>query len=171
MTEQQEHAANLKKSRSGSLKNSINTAKKKLDAAKDSISLMSYADPLKDWMFGIALIFAILKDILDLIDNALVAAAGLGAILTFIFTLLASFIIGFVMLLTGSSSKNKVARTILKRFAILAGTTLIEFIPGIDLLPLESITVVVIVWMTLVERKVDAEEDKKKKDEPQPQTA
>jgi len=158
MPEQQQHASNLRAAQASSLKNSAQTIQKNAKAAMNVASLATYIDPFMDWLFGISLLFAVIKDILDLIDTALYAAGG--EILIIITTLLCSIIIGFVMLLTGSSGKNKLTRTVTKRILLLLGTTIVEMLPGIDILPLESLVVIIIIWMTLTERKAGTEKSK-----------
>lgn len=164
MADQQAHANNLKSSRADTLKNSARQAKKTAKEALNVASVMAQFNPLMDWLFAIAFIAALLKDILDIVNTVLIAAGGIGAVLIFIFTLMASAVIGFIMILTGSSGKTKMAKTIAKRItkriAILAGATLVELIPGVDLLPIESLVVVVIFWMTLDERKLNAEKER-----------
>ncbi|KKR21834.1 MAG: hypothetical protein UT50_C0003G0015 [Candidatus Moranbacteria bacterium GW2011_GWA2_39_41] len=162
MSDEQRHSNNLKSAQAGSFKNSASKVRNNLKAATNAISLMTYIDPFMDWLFAIALIFAIIKDILDLVNTALIAAGGIGAVLIFILTTICSLVIGFVILLTGSSGKTKLAKTIAKKVALLVGATLVEYIPGIDILPIESLVVIIIVWMTLTERKEAAEEEKAK---------
>lgn len=160
MSDTHQHSSNLKAARAGSLKNSVQNAKKNIKAALNIGSLITYIDPFIDWLFAIALIFAIIKDILDIPDEALIAAYGSGEILIIITTIICSLAIGFIMLLTGSSGKGKFVKGLLKRFGLLIGATIVEIIPGIDSLPLESVSVIAIVWMTLVERKKAAEKEK-----------
>ncbi|MDP1619833.1 MAG: hypothetical protein Q8L11_02765 [Candidatus Moranbacteria bacterium] len=162
--EQQNHANNLKMARIGSLKNSAQNIRKNVKAAVNVVSLTAYLEPFTDWLFGIALILAIIKDIFDLVNNALIAAFGIGIPLIVVFTAIVSLAIGFIMLLTGSSGKRKTAKKIaqglLKRFLLLVGASAIEAVPAISLLPLESLVVIIIFWLTLVERKKNAEAQK-----------
>lgn len=159
MSEQQ-HADNLNASRAASLKNPTQQLKKQIPGPLESFTLLKYLDPFMDWLFGIALIFAVLKDIFDIINNALVAAGGVGWLLIIIFTTFCSLIIFFIMLITGASGKTKIARNIAKRIALLIATTLAEYLPAIDLLPLETLVVIIIFYMTLKERKNSAQEEK-----------
>jgi hydrogenase-4 membrane subunit HyfE len=168
--EQQNHSSNLKAAQASSLKNSAKNLKKSVKAVANVVSLMTYINPFMDWLFGIALIFAIIKDIMDIIDTALVPVGGVGAALIFITTFVCSMIIGFVMILTGSSSKKKAAKEQAKgllknskwlvKLLLLLGVSLVEMIPAIDLLPTESIAVILIVIMTLKERRATAEAEK-----------
>ncbi|MDO8240581.1 MAG: hypothetical protein Q7T51_01155 [Candidatus Moranbacteria bacterium] len=159
MSEQTEHQNkdNLSASRAGSLKNSLQNAKKNIDAAKNIGSLMTHLELITDWVFGLALAAAALKDILDLVDTALIALGGLGVVLIFVSTGMASIVIAVAMFITSASGNSKVGRKIAKKISVLAGTTIIEFIPGIDVLPLETLAVIIIIWLTLVERKVAAD--------------
>lgn len=157
-----------KKDLATSRRDRLRNARKKIQSAGQTVALLAYVNPFIDWLFGVALAVAILKDILDLIDNALIAAGGAGLVLIFIFSTLASLLIGFVIFLTGSSSKTTAAREKVKslksklfnrttrKILVLLGVTLIEFIPAVDLLPLESLTVLLTFWMTLKERREDA---------------
>jgi len=168
MSDQQQHAENLQASRASSDRDSAKNAKKKITSAINNISLLGYIDPFMDWLFGIALIFAILKDILDLINNFLITAGGVGWLLIMIFTSFCTIIIGLIMLLTGSSNKRTAAekkakgisKKIWKRILLLLGFSLVEILPVIDLLPMESIVVLVIFWMTLKERRANAQGEK-----------
>lgn len=159
MSEQQ-HADNLNASRADSLKNSAGNARKNIQTAKNAAnvaSLMQYIDPFMDWLFGIALAFAILKDILDILNTALIAAGGVGWFLIMLFTGACSLAIFFIMLITGASGKTGMAKGIAKRIVALLVATGAEMIPGIGLLPMESIVVIIILWMTLAERKTAAQ--------------
>jgi len=162
--QQQSHAENLKAARAGSFKKSAQNVKKNIKAAANAVSLMAYLEPFTDWLFGIALILAIIKDIFDLINNALIAAFGIGIPLIVVFTAIVSLAIGFIMLLTGSSGKRKTAKKIaqglFKRFLLLVGASSVEAVPAISLLPFESLIVIIIFWLTLVERKKNAEAQK-----------
>lgn len=168
MASQQDHANNLKTSRTGTFKNSVQKTKKRARVVMNGASLMIHLNPFRDWLFAIAFMAALLKDILDIVNTALIAAGGLGAALIFIFTVMASLVIIITIYLTGSYSKTKKARSsaekfkitaspLLKKLLLLAGMTMVEIIPIVDLFPLETVTVYFIVKMTLVERKLNAE--------------
>lgn len=159
--EPQNHADNLKAARSASFRNSVRNTRKNIKAAANVVSLMGYIEPFTDWLFGIALILAIIKDIFDIVNNALIAAFGIGIPLIVVFTAIVSLAIGAIMLLTGSSGKRrtakKITRGITKRIILLLSASSVEAVPAISLVPLESLIVVVIFWMTLVERKKNAQ--------------
>jgi hypothetical protein len=154
-----DHAANLNSARKGSLKNSAKKAKKAITGTVNFFSLLGYINPFIDWLFGIALILAILKDILDIVNNALIAAGGVGEILIIIFTFFISVFIFLVMIITGSVGKTKMARNTIKKILAIIGIAIAEAIPAIDLLPMETILVVTTFWMTLRERKKGAQEN------------
>lgn len=101
-----------------------------------------YLNPFMDWLYGIALALAILKDILDF--------TGLGSLplIGTVITLMVSLFIFMVMFLTGSGAKRKMAR-----YSILMGGTLVEFIFGIDFLPIETLIVILVFRITLQERQ------------------
>ena len=161
-SEQHDFANKLKTARrvASSAVNTAQAVKEGAKAAFDLAKLAAYIDPFMDWLYGIALIFAIIKDVLDLPDEALIAAYGAGEILIIITTLICSIAIFFIMLLAGSSGKGKVVKGLLKKFGVLAGATIVEMIPAIDSLPIESISVIAIFIMTLIERKTAADGEK-----------
>jgi hypothetical protein len=117
---------------------------------KIAFSLSAQLDPLLDWLYGIALALAILKDILDLVGIGSLPAIGTAV------TLMISFCIGFVMLITGSRKMTKAARGIIKRLGVLIGGTVIEMLFGINFLPVETLVVIIVFYMTLRERALNA---------------
>lgn len=150
---EQTHADNLKKSRLGSLKNSAKNAKKNIKDAVNVLSLMAYFNPFMDWLFGIALALAILKDILDF--TGIGSLPGIGTVIT----LAVSFTIAGIMFLTGSASKIKISKQG-KKFIVLIGGTFIELIFGIDFVPIETFMVIYIFYLTLRSRRESAQENK-----------
>ncbi|HCU70764.1 MAG TPA: hypothetical protein DIC35_03330 [Candidatus Moranbacteria bacterium] len=155
------YASNLRLVQKRSFKDSISKGGKRASAAIKSVSLFAYIDPFIDWLFGIALILAMLKDLLDIINTVLIAVFGIGEILTIIFTFFISVFIFLIMVITGSTGKVKMARSIIKRTLLLIGTAITEMIPAVGMLPLETVLVVVAFVMTLAERK-KAEQGNKK---------
>lgn len=117
-------------------------------------SLMKYVDPFLDWAFGIALMIAIFKDIIDLIGIG--SFPIIGTLLTFF----ASCIIFFCTLITGSGAKKDFARRIMKKYGTIIIGTLIEFIFGIDFLPIETCIVIIVYALTLHERFEEEQEQK-----------
>jgi hypothetical protein len=152
-TTQAAHATNLKAAQKGSLKNSAQKAKQIISAG----SLSRYIDPFIDWLFAIALMLAILKDISDILTTTLLVAGGLGEMLVFIFTSFTSIFIFLIMIITGSTGNVKLAKSIIKKTLLLLATAMAEMIPIIDLLPMESILVVVVFWITLRDRRKAAQ--------------
>lgn len=152
------HADNLNAARKESSKKPLTKAKKAIADTVNVMSLLTYINPFIDWLFGIGLTLAILKDILDIVNNALIVAGGVGEILIIIFTFFISIFIFLLAVITGSVGKVKLAKSIIKKTLLLIATGIAEAIPAIDLLPMETILVCIIFWMTLKERKKAAEE-------------
>lgn len=123
-----------------------------------SLSLANHIDPLWDWIFGIALSFAILKDIVDLVG--LGSLPVVGTLITFF----ASSVIFFALLLAGSGAKNK-TKGYLKKYGTLAIGTMIEFVFGIDFLPIETCVVVLTYVFVLQERQEEAMEKEAEKNQ------
>lgn len=151
MPDEQQHSSNLKAARASSLKNSAQNVKKNIKAAANIASLMTYIDPFMDWLFGIALSVALLKDILDLVGFGSFPAIGT------VVTLMASATIALIMFITGSGSKAKMIKGLVKsgakRYGVLVFGTIIEMIFGIDFLPIETTVVIIVFILTLQERR------------------
>lgn len=154
-----DHAANLNSARKGSLKNSAKKAKKTITDIINTESLLKYIHPFIDWLFGVAISLAILKDTLDIPDTALIPVLGIGEIITIILTFFISIIIFVIIIITGSAGRARVAKNTIKKLIAIISTGLIEIIPAIDLLPMETILVIATFWMTLKERQRDAQEN------------
>jgi preprotein translocase subunit YajC len=116
-----------------------------------ALALMAYINPFIDWLFGIALILAILKDILDFVGIG--SLPGIGTVVT----LTVSAIIGAVMFIAGSSAQSKRAKSYRKLLTLAAGTT-VEMVFGVDFLPIETIMVIFIFQWTLEDRQAAAKE-------------
>ncbi|MFZ5982233.1 MAG: hypothetical protein ACOYS2_01495 [Patescibacteria group bacterium] len=121
---------------------------------KMALSLWKYLDPFMDWLFGIALSLAIIKDVLDFVGVGSLPAIGTAV------TFCVSFAIGLIMFITGSRGAKKAVRGALKRFGVLAGGTGIELFFGLNFFPIESAVVVIVFYMTLRERAVSAKDEK-----------
>lgn len=109
-----------------------------------------------DWTYFLAFTLAILKDILDPLE-----VTGIWLIVVFIATLLCSIFIAMMMFISGDSRRRKVVRSWIaldKKWVVLILGTIIEFIPGIDILPIETATVAIIYVLALSDRKQAAEE-------------
>lgn len=118
-------------------------------------SLLKYAFDADFFLYAAALFVALLKDILDWIGIGSLPAIGT------VITICISIFIFFMMLLAGSSGKMKMATRIVRRYLILGVGSLIEFLFGINFLPVLTLTVLVIWFMALAEKKQEAEEKKK----------
>lgn len=135
----------------GLTKNNIRDAKNLLKNATPLglFSLIFQMKPFSDWMYGIALLAAVSKDILDIIS-----ATGIGYILVLITTLCVSILIAFMMLLGSfSSGYGRSQQKIIRSWLILGGGTTIELIFGVNFLPIETTTVVIIYALMLSARK------------------
>jgi hypothetical protein len=106
-----------------------------------------------DLVYGVALIAAALKDLLDIVE-----ATGWGYFFVIILTLLIFIFIGFMMLLgiiLGGGGSLKIL------FPLFGGTT-VEMLFGLNLLPITMATVLSIYWIVLSKRKKNQEKMRKK---------
>lgn len=152
--EEQEKAQQLKEIRRNLPKNNLEKIRSTVSKAKNVpniASLITHIDPFTDWLFGIALSLALLKDILDLVGIGSLPA--IGTVVTFI----VSLSIGFIMLITGSRSKSKMMRSLIKsgakKYGVLVFGSIIEMIFGIDFLPIETTVVIIVFILTLQDRR------------------
>ena len=102
-------------------------------------------------IYGIAFSLAALKDLLDL---AIGIIPGVVTVIGFCI----SIAIGFTLLFDGiSSSQRKAARIkarMIRRYLVLIAGTMVEsFLVGLNYFPFELLTVAIIYWMSLVDRK------------------
>lgn len=120
--------------------------------AKDIVTAPTEIQAMDVPIYGIAFSLALLKDILDLAFIGSLPA--IGTVVTFC----VSIAIGFVLIFDGISvSQRRVARRMTRRFLILIAGTLAEGILfGLNFFPIETITVAIIYWMALVDRKAEA---------------
>lgn len=114
-------------------------------------SLMAQANILSDWPYALALIAAILKDIFDIME-----ATGIGYAFVIIFTFLCSIWIAMMMLLASGGQGRRQQKIIRSWLILLSGTTA-EMIFGIDILPIETLTVLIIYALALLDRKTSKE--------------
>ncbi len=126
------------------IKSAAKTAKK-LSKIGAVASLLKEANMLLDMPFIAALGAAVLKDALDLADFATV-------ILPMLFSSFCSIFIFMMLLLVGASGKKKMASNMIKKGLVVIGGGVFDAVPGLDLFPIETATVLVIYLMTLYER-------------------
>lgn len=148
-------------------KNKIAQAKKMAGMAKSLssvatplavASLLKYVDWFKDWLYMIALMFAIAKDLIDFVGVGSLPALGT------VISICCSIMIFLLMLLAGSSGKARFAKKYMNKFIVLIAGTLAEAVLfGLNFLPIETATVIVIYIMVLVERKQEKESEDKEK--------
>jgi hypothetical protein len=133
--------SNLRKARSTYQK--AKQKKEQIMASFKLISLGKYMNPFIDWLYGIALILAIFKDVSDLV--------GLGSlpVIGTLVTAGVSSVIWFIMLITWSGAKKKLARY----SALILGTT-IEMFFGLNFFPIETFVVVFVFYLTLKGRRL-----------------
>lgn len=150
--ERLEAARNLSANKTQNASSNASDTKKRAKQMLQALSAMSlgnYVDPFMDWIFGIALCFAILKDVVDLVG--LGSLPVIGTVITFF----ASAIIFFSLLLAGGGGKKKKWA---KKYGIIIVGTLLEFLFGLNFLPVETCVVIAVYGLTLIERKEAAEE-------------
>jgi hypothetical protein len=146
------HADNLKAARKGHrLKNSLNKAK----GAAQELSLFKYIRP-EDFIFvGFAIILALLKDILDFVGVGSLPAIGT------VITLVVSIFIAAFMYLVGANknmrSQVKASSFMMRRILTWLGCTLGEMVFGVDFLPIETIMVLALYRLVLLERKEESQ--------------
>ncbi len=127
-----------------------------------ALSVLSQFNIFMDWVYAAALVAAILKDILDFSE-----ATGVGYIFVIITTFMCSIFIAMMMLLgdsMGGTKERNSTKSIRNWLILLAGTTT-EFIFGLDMLPIETLTVIIIYFFVLAARKEMAEKRKSKQGE------
>ena len=98
----------------------------------------------------VALGLALLKDLLDLV--LIGSLPGIGSIITFIFSLAIVFLIllaGLLSVVTRGVEIKSMTRIwgVIKRLLVLTGGTGVEELFGLNLLPWETGTVILIMWM------------------------
>lgn len=108
-----------------------------------------------DWMIFFPLFFAVLKDVLDYIGFSLPV---LNESLNFSIGALTAMVLAVL----GSNLKSKgIGRKSVRKFIVLLIGMACEEFFGLNLLPIESVTVLVCFLLVLFERVLDAEQEKK----------
>jgi hypothetical protein len=142
---------------STNLPRSPRTSTQKIKDSFSVVSLIKYFDPFMDWMYGIALCLAILKDVSDFVG--LGSLPLIGTLITFC----VSFTIGLIMFITGSGGKSKsakrIAKALIKRYGTLAAGTAVEMFFGLNFFPIETFMVIIVFYLTLQERMLAAKEE------------
>lgn len=144
-----EHANKLKELR----KNMGKSPLKKAKYVAGKVALMKYFNPYMDWLYGIALSAALLKDIVDLVGVGSLPLIGTAV------TVMASITIFAVMLITGNFFKKRWARKI----GVVFMGTAVEIIFGLNFLPVETAIVIIVFYMALDDRRIVAEAAEKKR--------
>lgn len=120
-----------------------------MGAAKDAM-LAFTAFKLKDvFIYGIALVLAFFKDLLDI--AVIGALPGIGTVITWMI----SGSIALLLMFDGvSGAKKRLAGRMIKRMLVLIAGTIVEgFLFGLNFFPFEMATVGLIYFLTLMERK------------------
>lgn len=144
-----EHANKLKELRKDMGKSPL----KKARYVAGKVALMKYFNPYMDWLYGIALSAALLKDIVDLVGIGSLPAIGT------VITLMASITIFAVMFITGNFFKKRWA----KKIGVVFMGTAVEIIFGLNFLPVETAIVIIVFYLALDDRRKEAEAAEKKK--------
>lgn len=118
------------------------------------IKLASQFDASKDWLFILLFNFAILKDLIDIILELTIPPVGI--VVKFITAFLMLLLTIVVMVLTGTSLKNRGAA---KYITTLAIATIADALPFP--IPAATIEVFVIYGLTLFDRLMDSMEEEK----------
>lgn len=144
-SDEKANTENKKVNVNGSLKDTVGNVAKVLNPV-GAVSTLKQINFLMDMPFVAAFGAALLKDLLD-------SVAGPTVILAILFSILCSIFIFMMLLLVSANDKRGMAKSLMKRGIILIGGGVIDSIPGINFLPIESLTVAIIYFLTLVERK------------------
>jgi hypothetical protein len=151
----------------GMAKNTINDAKDLVKSATPwgVLNLLFQANIISDWMYGLAIFAAIFKDILDLTEFA-----GITYIIVIITTFLVSIFIGFMMLLGSfSTGHGRRDQKIIRSWLVLLSGTTAELLFGVNILPIETLTVLILYGFVLSARKQAKEQERaKQRGTPQP---
>ncbi len=118
---------------------------------------------LTDFFFAIAIMSSLLKDIVDFVANAVPGLQLLGVVTAF----MAGIITWAAMLLCGAGLRQSKKRSMIKsiftpdKWKVLIAGTVLEMLPIIDFLPLETITTFVIFILILKNRREAAAEEQR----------
>jgi hypothetical protein len=136
---------------------------KKLAVAATPVGFISLITQIQmgDWPYVLAMLAALLKDFLNPFE-----VTGILYILIVVLTFCTSIFIFFMMLLGSFSEgggrsarrKGKQSAAMMKRGLVLMGGTVVDLLPGINFIPWEFITVLIIYGMVLMARKQAKEE-------------
>ena len=114
------------------------------------LSLLGEFKLFADWMYGLALFAAIFKDLLDLIE-----ATGVLYVVVIVATFCVSIFIAMMMILGSSSNggHGRKQQKMIRSYLILLGGTTVEIVFGLNFLPVETLTVLIIYALLLSDRK------------------
>lgn len=106
-----------------------------------------------DVLFVFVLMFALFKDFSDIFINLIPL---IGPILSLTFSALCAIFIFLIMFLLGAGANRKIAR----RLVVIFIGTLVDTVPFVNFLPIETIVVIIAFLMVLMERKEKNQEKK-----------
>jgi hypothetical protein len=116
-------------------------------------SLILHANIITDWMYGLAIFVALFKDfILD--PTGLGSLPAIGTVITFCVTIFIVFmtILGGFMNNIGGRKQYRQQQA-LRSWLVLIGGTGAEMIFGINFLPIETVSILLVYSFVLIERK------------------
>lgn len=142
------HSERLAAARRGGVNETAKVAKDLAAVATPmgAVSLLKQIDFIGDMPYVAAMGSALLKDLLDFV-------AAETVILSILFSALCTIFIFMMMLLVGANGKKKGASKLLSKIGVMGVGGIADAIPGIDFFPIETLTVVAIYVMELIERK------------------
>ena len=142
-----------------SAKNTLNEAKNLAKSATPwgAAALFAHAS-IGDWMYWLAIFAAILKDILDIIEFT-----GIGYIIVIVITICISIFIGMMMLGSFSTGHGRADQRIIRSWITLLGGTTVEMLFGINILPIETFTVL-LVYAFALSARAQASKSRKKEE-------
>ena len=146
--ENNSHASRLENVRKGSMLETAKAAKDLATVANPvgALSLVKQVDFIGDIPYIAAMGAALLKDLLDFVFAETI-------VLSIVCSVLCSIFIFMMLLLVGANGKKKGANKLFSKIGIIISGGVADSIPGVDFLPIETITVIIVYVMELIERK------------------
>lgn len=148
MRQRNQNKPSSKEKTASNLIKNIATPLAAMNKARDIATAPSEFGVMDIPIYGMALALAGFKDLLDL-------AIGIIPGVVTVIGWCISMVIGFILLFDGvGGAQRKVARNLTKKMLVLLAGTIVESLFfGLNYIPFEMFTVVIIYWMSLLERK------------------
>ncbi len=145
----------LKKYNTGKNKGQVKNITEDVKALAKSVSPVGFIGLLmkinlaSDWMYGLALIAAMFKDLLDLFE-----VTGVWYAIVILMTFLTSIFIALMMILGNSfnGGGGRKSQKMIKSWLVLLAGTGMEMVFGLDVLPIETLSVLIIYTLLLAHR-------------------